>query len=166
VSYVDQNLMNGEQVVYRAKLHWIVFKWAPFWFALAFIALLGSTIEASSTKNPDGHGSTVVVLFAIAGLATIIAYLNYSFSEFAVTNRRVIIKVGTIRRTSLETLLNKVEGVAVAQGLQARLFGYGTIIVNGTGSTKAPFKRISQPFEFRRHVQEQIEANRGQGSVA
>ncbi|WP_370539085.1 PH domain-containing protein [Anaeromyxobacter sp. PSR-1] len=78
-----------------------------------------------------------------------------------------MIKVGFIRRVSLETLLAKVEGVTVEQGLLGRLFGYGTITVIGTGSTRTPFKRIAGPMEFRRVVQEQIEtANNSRAATA
>ena len=34
MAYIDQNLMTGERIIYRAKLHWIVFLLpdAPFEF--------------------------------------------------------------------------------------------------------------------------------------
>jgi hypothetical protein len=38
------------------------------------------------------------------------------------------------------------------------VLGYGTIIVTGTGGGKEPFHKIDDPFEFRRQVQEQVEA--------
>jgi hypothetical protein len=43
------------------------------------------------------------------------------------------------------------------------MLGYGTVIVRGTGGTPEPFTLIAHPTEFRRHVQEQIEA--GQASM-
>jgi uncharacterized alpha/beta hydrolase family protein len=36
------------------------------------------------------------------------------------------------------------------------MFGYGTIFVSGTGGTKDPFHKITNPLEFRRKTQEQI----------
>ena len=83
------------------------------------------------------------------------SYINFTSSEFGVTNRRVLIKVGFIRRRSLELLLSKVEGIGVDQGIPGRIFGYGTIIVTGTGGTKEPFRNITAPMEFRKTVQEQ-----------
>lgn len=58
----------------------------------------------------------------------------------------------------IETLLVKIEGIQVAQGLLGRLFGYGTIVVSGTGGSKSQFRKIADPLEFRRQVQQQIEA--------
>ena len=83
-------------------------------------------------------------------------YITYSTSEFGVTNKRVLVKVGFIKRHSLETLLTKVEGISVDQGILGRILGYGSIVITGTGGTKEPFHKINAPFEFRKQVQEQI----------
>lgn len=42
------------------------------------------------------------------------------------------------------------------QGILGRIFGYGTIIVTGTGGTKEPFRNIAAPLEFRRMVQQTV----------
>src|SRR6185369_4260690 len=84
--------------------------------------------------------------------------LRSASSEFAVTDKRVIIKVGWIRRRTLETMLAKVEGVGVDQTLTGRMLGFGTITVTGTGGTKEEFDRIADPLEFRRQVQSAISA--------
>jgi len=118
-NYVQQNLSAGEQVVYEAKLHWIIF--------VSLKALL--------------------TLF-IAPL------IEFSTSEFAITNKRVIIKVGLISRRTLEMNLNKIESVNVNQGLLGRMLGYGTIVIVGTGGTKEPFADISDPLTFRKKFQE------------
>ena len=77
-------------------------------------------------------------------------------SEFAVTNKRVLIKTGWIRRHSLEILLSKIEGIRVEQDVLGRMWDYGTIVVSGTGGSKEPFHRIAEPMLFRRRVQDQI----------
>ncbi len=137
MSFIDDNLMAGERVVYRTQLHWAIF--------IMPIVL------------------TLTVVFAIIGIPwLVIIYIAYKSSEFAVTNKRVLIKVGLIRRESLETLLQKVEGIHVEQDILGRIFNYGTIIVKGTGGTSNPFKTICSPFEFRKIVQEQVEKSYGQ----
>jgi len=80
--------------------------------------------------------------------------IAFSTSEFAITNKRVIIKVGLISRRTLEMNLNKIESVNVNQGILGRLLGYGTIVVVGTGGTKEPFAAISDPLTFRKKFQE------------
>lgn len=143
MSYIDENLLAGERVIYRATLHKIVFAWP------VLIFLIGCLAWSSST------GSGLFIILIAVGLG-IYAALNYKSSEFGVTNRRVLVKVGIFGRRSLELLLPKVEGIGVQQGILGRSLGYGTIIVAGTGGTKEPFKMIANPLDFRRQVQQQI----------
>lgn len=81
--------------------------------------------------------------------------IDYRTSEFAVTNKRVIMKMGWISRRVLELNLHKIESVNVGQSLLGRLLGYGTITVIGTGGTRETFDRIAHPFAFRKAFQEQ-----------
>ena len=75
-------------------------------------------------------------------------------SEFAITNKRIIIKVGLISRHTLEMNLSKIESVNIIQSILGRMLGYGTIVVIGTGGTKEPFAGISDPMAFRKKFQE------------
>lgn len=81
-------------------------------------------------------------------------FLRRATSEFAITNKRVVIKVGLISRRTLEMNLSKIESVNVNQSLLARLLGYGTIVVIGTGGTREAFHDIADPLIFRRKFQE------------
>ena len=76
-------------------------------------------------------------------------------SEFAVTNGRVLIKVGLLRRRSVEILLSKVEAIGVDQPLIGRMLDYGSLTIGGTGGTKELFHRIQAPLEFRKKLHEQ-----------
>ena len=148
MSYIDGNLMNGEQVVYRTHLHWIVFAWPIVWLILAIILFM-------SGGGAAGVGGLCLLLAIITG---VVSYIDYATSEYGVTSKRVLVKVGLIRRTSLELLLSKVEGIQVDQGILGRIFGFGTVRVSGTGGTRDPFHKITAPLELRRRVQEQVAA--------
>lgn len=146
MSYIEKNLMNGESILYRGNLHWVVFLWPVIWFIVAIIFFSGGADIAPV-------GSLFILIAIVTGIAS---FINYKTSEFGITNKRVIVKVGFIRRNSLEVLLNKVEGIQVNQGILGRILGFGSIIMSGTGGTKDPFHKISAPLEFRRKAQEQI----------
>jgi hypothetical protein len=47
MSYVEKNLMPGEQIVHRANLHWLVFV-LPI---LLFIAAIGFSLSAATLQN-------------------------------------------------------------------------------------------------------------------
>lgn len=146
MGYVDDHLLNGETVGYRAHQHWIIFFWP------VFLLIVGTALLF---LLPD----QLIVGFAVLGLAliwSIFPLIKYSTSEYAVTNKRVIVKLGLVQRDSSETLLSKVEAIAVDQTIPGRMLGFGTITITGTGGTKESFPRISSPMEFRRQVQAQI----------
>jgi uncharacterized membrane protein YdbT with pleckstrin-like domain len=123
-----------------------MFLWPAVFLILAIIGFVGR----------QNYSALALFIGLIWGLNS---YINFTSSEFGVTNRRVLIKVGFIRRHSLELLLPKVEGIAVDQGILGRILGYGTIIVTGTGGTKEPFRNIAAPMEFRKMVQQQTSSS-------
>ena len=79
-----------------------------------------------------------------------VAYLS---SEFGVTNKRVIIKVGFIRRRTLELLLRHVEAISVDQSVAGRMLNYGALTLTGTGGVKESIDKVSSPLEFLRRIQ-------------
>jgi uncharacterized membrane protein YdbT with pleckstrin-like domain len=143
MSYVDRNLLPGEQVTFRTHLSLVIFT-VPA--ALALLALFFYLL-APGTRLV-GH------LFLLGALAVgAVKYFDYAASEFAVTNKRIIIKVGFLKRRTLEMQVQKVETVAVNQGIGARILGYGDILVTGTGGTKEAFRHVSAPLRLRHAVQ-------------
>ena len=80
----------------------------------------------------------------------------YWTTEFGVTNKRMIVKVGFIRRRTLELLLRQVEALSVDQSLSGRMLDYGTITLSGTGGVREVFHRVREPLELRRRIQGQV----------
>jgi len=97
-----------------------------------------------------------IIYFSFRALFTLwlSPLIRRATSEFVITNKRVIVKVGLIRRKSLEMNLQKIESVNVEQGMVARILGYGTVTIVGTGGTRESFTDIRKPLMFRRKFQE------------
>ena len=150
MSYIKSQLLPGEQIRYRGHLHRIIFVPAG---AFAVLAVLALVIAMQSGDWPLFWGLAIPAL-----VAYVWAQIIYTTSEFAITNKRVVIKVGWLRRRTVETMLSKVEGINVDQSVLGRLLGYGSIVITGTGGTAEPFRNIGNPFEFRRQVQAQVSA--------
>ena len=108
--------------------------------------------------NP-GTGPGTMLLAAVCAeivgfvLPALPAYLTQRGSELVITDRRVLIKVGTLRRRTLEMFVSKIESVSVNQSIGGRLLGYGTVGVRGTGGSGESFDMIARPVEFRNFVQ-------------
>jgi uncharacterized membrane protein YdbT with pleckstrin-like domain len=169
LGYIDQNLVIGEKVLYRTRLHWIVVI-APLIFG-AFMTILGLTFLVGGVvdlaKGRAAGFAGVGLLVMLVGAAIVGLGLLYRKStEMAVTNRRLIIKTGLLTRNSIELLLAKVESVSINQGLTGRMLGYGSIVVRGSGGTAEPFSKIANPLEFRRQIQQQIEQSQEQPRAA
>ena len=137
MGYVDAQLLPGENIVYRSKLHWQIFLLPGF---IAFFAL---------TMSISGGWLFLVV----AGLIILAPYISRVNSEFAVTNKRIIIKVGLFTTRTIELMLSKVETISVNQGMLGKMLNYGSITVVGSGGTREVFSSIESPLEFRRAVQ-------------
>lgn len=137
-SYVEGALVKDEKLVHVGHIS----KWS-LWHLIFF-------------------GVVLLPAFGLGLVLLAIAYVRYKSVELAVTNRRVIVKHGFIRRQTVEMNLNKVESIQVEQGLLGRAFDFGTLVVSGTGSSHAPLAGIADPMGFRKAF---IEAQDG-GKVA
>jgi uncharacterized membrane protein YdbT with pleckstrin-like domain len=146
MSYIDGNLLPGEHIVYRTRLHWKIFV-VPLLFTV-FILLPITWLLANGTWS---HYAWIPLVVALVLLAP--AFIKRQSSDFAVTNKRVMMKVGVFSTRSVELLLSKIEAIAVHQTFGGRVFGYGDIVVTGSGGTKEAFSNIQAPLDLRRAVQ-------------
>src|SRR5450631_2390147 len=151
MSYIDGNLLQGEEVVYRTRLHWLLFA-VPVIFTVVVLLPVAGFLANGPWRNyawvPLGFG--LLVLLA--------AFVKRQSSDFAVTNKRVVMKSGVFSTRSIELLLGKIEAIAVNQSFGGRLLGYGDIVVTGSGGTREAFSKIQAPLDFRRAVQSVTDA--------
>ncbi len=152
MSYINSNLIAGERVVYRTRLHWFVFL-APVLFILVVLLPIAWLLAQGSWQ------SFAWVPLALGLLVLLPAVVKRQSSDFAVTNKRVMMKSGVLTTRSVELLLGKIEAIAVDQSVLGRLFGYGNIVVTGSGGTREAFSQIQGPLEFRRAVQSVSDAS-------
>ena len=146
MGYINDNLLSGETVFFRTHLHWKVFL-LPVLFFLVGIAFTA----AAMYEGIDPFLSLLILVIPLVFLFH--SYLTWRCSEFAVTDKRVLIKTGIVSRHTLETILTKVENIGVEQTLWGRLFNFGTLYVTGTGSTREIFPGIHAPLEFRKAIE-------------
>lgn len=166
MSYIDRNLIPGEQVVYRTRLHWIVIFWHVFFagiFALAGAYLLSGAPGTTDLKGDPAHYARIggAILFVLALISILISFARRNSVEMAVTNKRVTVKVGMMSRSTEEMMLTRIESIMVDQSLLGRMLNYGTITLRGVGGTPDPFPKIAHPLEFRRRVQHQLDLLQG-----
>lgn len=126
--YVENSLARNETIIEKARFHWIYSLGA--WSALIFLGLF------------------------IVGIIIFFEMMIRKWStEIAVTNQRFIIKTGWLSLTTNEISLNNIEGVRVRQDFWGRIFGFGTVHVEGTGVDSAETPIIADPVGFRRAIE-------------
>lgn len=148
MSYLIKTLLEGEFVSYRARLHWWIFVF-PIIMLLFSIFLLWR--ESQVVLQITGGVLCVISLWSIVN--RLILRLT---SDFVVTNKRVILKTGVLRRNVSDLQLNKTEGLIFQESIVGRILGFGTIIVT-TGGITNTYPYIASPLLFRRAINERID---------
>ena len=129
MSYIDDSLIEGEQILHRARVSW--------WSQVGLVTL------------------GILLLIVVVGLFFLIAaWIRVRSTEIAITNRRVIAKFGFVKRDTVEINLDKVEALRVEQGFFGRMLNFGTVFISGAGTSVAPIKDIADPLVFRRKFME------------
>lgn len=154
MSYVDRILQPGETINYRGKLHWFIFLPSIGVMILALAIYVAGAIWLSPGESwlKTIVNWTALIVFVLAIVMALKAWLTAVTTEIAVTNRRVIYKRGFISRKTIEMNMDKVESVDVDQSVLGRIFDYGDVIIRGVGEGLEPFRNVDSPLEFRNHV--------------
>lgn len=136
MSYTKKTLAPSEALVYYSSYSWwYVSKAAVFSVFLAVVPFL----------------------ILIAPVPLLLALLDRWFTEYSITNRRVVVKRGIIRRNVHELNLRLIEGVDVHQTVWGRLFGVGTVTVRGQGDQRLIFHWCAAPLLVKRKLQSALD---------
>lgn len=131
--YIEANLYEGEELLYEGQFHWL--HWARAWAALLVLG---------------------IVIFGIVYF--IMEMIRLNTTDFAVTDRRVVLKKGLLSADLQEISLDAIEGSALNQSMFGRMFGYGKLTVHGRGEMHIDFPTMAKPKEFRLHAERSRQA--------
>lgn len=129
MSFIEDSLSSGEEVISRFRLHWLARVPLVMWILLA-VPTLGLTL-----------------------LVAIYEWLRLRGIEQGVTNKRVIHKTGIIGRKSEEMKLGSIETVEIEQGVWGRMLGFGDVKVTGRGISDLVFRRVADPLAVKRQIE-------------
>ena len=151
MGYAEKVLQPGETIVYRARLHWIVYLGG---IVLVILAVALALAAVALPGDAFRLGLIVAALIALLlGLFQMLrAWFVVANTEIIVTSRRLIYKTGFIARDTVEMNLDKVESVLVEQNLMGRFLDFGRVIVRGVGSGLEPIDRVANPLELHRTI--------------
>lgn len=148
--YARATLAPDETPYFKTSLHWIIFVRFAILALLAFLLLAMPFAIGVQALIGSQLGWFALPLPAFIMIPPTLAWVS---SELVITDRRVLIKTGIVRRETLEMFISKVESIAIDQGFLGRILDYGRVTIRGTGGLEEPFDAIANPLEFRNWVQ-------------
>ena len=146
------DLRADEQSLYEGRPSWRALM--SFYVSGLIAALvLGGILWL--TASPGAGAGVGLAVFA---LTLVIGYVRRLFTKYLITNRRLRITRGIVRRNVQETRLDRVQNVNYAQGVIDRLFKVGTVDFDtaGTDDSEFRFEWVNRPDAVVRAVDEAI----------
>lgn len=111
-------------------------------------------------------GPALVAAAAIAGLTLVIGSFRRASTKYLITNQRLRISRGIVRRKVQETRLERVQNVNYEQGAIDRMLGVGTVDFDTAGSDDSEFHFdwVNEPEQVVRAVDRAVEEARASAS--
>ena len=153
MSYLRKVLFRNEEVIARARLHWVIYLMGFEAIAAALLLLLYFGLYPPVPLWAWALAA-LLVLFGLLRLM-LMAIASWT-TEIAITNYRLIAKRGLIRREVIEIDLGKIESVDIEQSVMGRLLGYGNVIFRGTGIGANPMEVIDDPVGFAQQARQAL----------
>ena len=152
MSYLEQSLGVGEQIVGRARFHWLYSLRAWLSVVVPLLAL-GAVIVYADEMVREGLAIFAMALL-VAGIAVFFTMMIHKWTtEIGITSHRLVKKTGFLSLKTAEVALPNIEAVSVNQGLWGRVFGYGSLRIEGTGDDAVDIPNIDNPVGFRRAIE-------------
>jgi uncharacterized membrane protein YdbT with pleckstrin-like domain len=146
------DLREGEHVLYEGRPSWRAL--LAFYIYGVVAAIVVAVILWFAADEVVG----VVVGLAIVAATLIVGYLRRLFTKYLITNRRLRITRGIVRRKVQETRLARVQNVNYDQSVVDRLLKVGTVDFDtaGTDDSEFRFEWVNGPDQVVRAVDEAI----------
>ena len=153
MSYADSLMAKDEQILYRARQHWL----APLSDSLKPIVLMlaGLVVLFLATKTNGVVWQILAVLggvLLIAGIVWIaIVYLTWRSEEYLITSRRVLKTEGFLDKKSGDSSLDKINDAVLKQGLLARMLRYGDLeILTANDDAIDRYEMLAHVIDFKK----------------
>jgi Bacterial PH domain len=126
MKYVDTILEPGETLRYRTSVSRMVYQWP----ALITIFIGWIFFQSNDWGNP-AFDRLACAGFAFCAFILFRTWLKRLRTEIAVTDRRIIYKVGIGRRSTEELNMDAIARVCLRQSFVGRWFDFGVVEVDG-----------------------------------
>lgn len=155
--YVERTLADAENIVHRANFNWTYSFWQVSWFLLGLspLAVIGYIQFSAGISFADLRIAWVSGgVAAFLGSWMLLTHMVHLWTtEIVVTTYRFVYKTGLISRNAQEVSLNKIEEITLTQSVWGRLFGYGQLVLRGTGVGVIELPNLDNPIGTRKIIE-------------
>ncbi len=166
--YVEKTLAPDERIINRVNFNWTFSFFPVLWFAFGSAPIVMYAMLQFNSGVPFEDlkvGWWFVLASFLTGATILLNHLIILWTtEIVVTTYRFVLKEGLISRKTQEVSLNKIEEITLQQSVWGRVFGYGKLVLRGTGVGVIQLPNIDNPIEIRRVI-EQAKADLRRSSV-
>ncbi len=146
--YVESLLGANEKIIIRRRQHWLI--WVPRLVLYALIAVAIAVASALTGMLTGGVGAFGIVFVLIPLLMMVKEWIDWWTEEYIVTNRRIIQSEGFINKHVVDSSLEKINDVVLAQSVLGRIFDYGDIkILTSSDIGVNRLDKLARPVQFK-----------------
>lgn len=157
MGYPRKLLNPGEQVAVDVGPHW-KYMARP---GLAVIVALALAVEALGAGTERWEELAVAGVLVLCLLWLGVRYLKWATTSFTVTNERLILRRGVLRRAWREILLDRLTDISCRQTLGDRLLGCGDILLESPGRDgQEVFPDLPHPLRIQKEIYRLVNARR------
>ncbi|MFC2063073.1 PH domain-containing protein [Chloroflexota bacterium] len=157
-------LTEGEQIIFETRpLIWPHIFTTLVWFVigliitiLPFSGLLAGVPDWILLEAIAWFGGSIMLISAIV---MIVRILEWRYTAFALTDKRVLRQKGIVARSYVDCTLNRIQNMYVDISMMGRLLGYGTVRIAaaGTAGIEIRWEGVRDPLGVQRQINEAIE---------
>jgi uncharacterized membrane protein YdbT with pleckstrin-like domain len=149
MSYIDQNLLVNEKIIFRTKKHKIIFFYPTI--LVLFAVYAAAYMESNPFLAQIVFVPWVVVLIYFASVS-----LQYWTSEFVLTDKRILMREGFFYRHTNETRLSAISQINIDQSLLGQILSYGSVTILAFGAHDV-FTVVDRAIPFQKAVNQQLD---------
>jgi uncharacterized membrane protein YdbT with pleckstrin-like domain len=154
--YPKRLLSEGETVTLDLRPHWWYFA-KHIAASIGLLILLVLVFQVHGTPHKVGFAFWGILALVWAGWLGL-RYLNWNFTHFVVTSKRVIFRTGVLGKHGVEIPLDRISNINFNQSMWERLIGAGDLEIESAGRDgQTKFNDVWHPDAVQHELYEQME---------
>ena len=151
MGYLESILGNNEEVLFKTRRHWLVI--ARDVIVAVLLSLLVMVVVIALLEPTQQLSAFGLLLLILTLGFLVVTWLRWWNEQYIVTNRRIVQVDGVLNKHVIDSSLEKVNDVVMAQSYLGRLLDYGNLeILTASDVGINKLETLSGPIRFKKHM--------------